>query len=93
MFDYLRNCSSNAHDVCCEDSPSKGLRLYDHCQSEDLDLHSRSQLRLKLDYVLTCNMSDNILSYYNQTWRDGRLMHDIRTHARFDGLDLDFENV
>ena len=30
--------SSNAHEVCCEDSPTKGL--YDYCQSDDLDLHS-----------------------------------------------------
>ena len=57
---------------------------YDHCQSDDLDLHSshpdmifavdwalrtnyrsiylhsRSQMRLILDYFLTCNISDNI---------------------------------
>ena len=32
---------------------------YDHCQSNDLDLHVRSQVRLKLDF-LTCNISDNI---------------------------------
>ena len=58
MFDYFRNYSSNAHQVCCEDSPTKGL--YDHCQSDDLDLHSRSQVRLKSGYFLTCNISDNI---------------------------------
>ena len=54
MFDYFRNCSSNAHQVCCEDSPTKGL--YDHCQSDDLDLHSRSQVHLKLDYF--CSFDD-----------------------------------
>ena len=27
---------------------------------DDLDLHSKSQVRLKLDYFLTCNISDNI---------------------------------
>ena len=34
-------------------------------------------------------------SYYIQTWHDGRRMHDIYGHARFDDLelDLDFENV
>ena len=48
MFHYLRNFSSNAHQVCCEDSLTKGL--YNLCQSDDLDLHSRSQLRLKLDF-------------------------------------------
>ena len=58
MFDYFRNCSSNTHQVCCEDSLTKGL--YDHCQSYDLHLHSLSQLRLKLDSFLTCNISDNV---------------------------------
>ena len=29
-------------------------------QSDDPDLHSRSHVRLKLDYFLTCNISDNI---------------------------------
>ena len=52
--DLNHNYSSNANHVCCEDS------LYDHCQSCDLDLHSRSQERLKLDYVLTCTISGNI---------------------------------
>ena len=50
MFDYFRNYSSNAHQVCCEDSPDKGL--YDHCQSDDLDHQSRSQVRLKRDFFL-----------------------------------------
>ena len=26
MFDYFRNFSSNAHQVCCEDSPTKGKK-------------------------------------------------------------------
>ena len=47
MFDYIRNYSSHAHQVFCEDSLTKGP--YDHCQSDDLDL-SRSQVRLKPDY-------------------------------------------
>ena len=38
MFVYLRNCSSNGYQVCCEDSPTKGL--HDLCQSDDLNLHS-----------------------------------------------------
>ena len=58
MFDYFTNCSSNRHQVCCEDNPAKGP--YDHFQSDDLDHHSRSHVRLKLDYFLTCNISDNI---------------------------------
>ena len=85
MFDYFRNYSSNAHQVCCEDSPTKGL--YDHCQSDDLDLHSRSQVHLKLDYFLTCSILDSILDI--QTWHDGRLMDVISAHARFSDLDLD----
>ena len=37
------------------------LKVYmNHCQSDDIDLHSRSQVCLKLDYFLTCNISDNI---------------------------------
>ena len=58
MFDYFKNRSSNDRQVFCEDSPTKGL--YDHCQSDDLDLRSRSQVRLKRDYFLICNISDNI---------------------------------
>ena len=64
--------------------PTKGL--YHHFQSNDRDLHSRSQVRLKLDYFLTCNTSDNILSYGIQTWCGGRHVHRRE-------LDLAFENV
>ena len=46
------------HHVFCEDSPVKGP--HDRCHSDDLDLHSRSQVHLKCDYFLTCNISDNI---------------------------------
>ena len=58
MFDYFKNYSSNAHQVYCEDSPNKGLN--DHCQSDDIDIHTRSQVRLKREYFLICNISDNI---------------------------------
>ena len=34
MVNYFRNYSSNTHQVCCEDSPTKGL--YYHRQSDDL---------------------------------------------------------
>ena len=65
--------------------------LYDRCYSDDLYLHSRSQVRLKLDYFLACNISDNnvFVSHHIQTWHDGRLMDAIYAHARFDDLDLD----
>ena len=33
---------------------------YDHCQSDDLDLHSRTQVRLIPCYFLTCNISNNV---------------------------------
>ena len=57
-INHFRNYASNAHQLSCEDSPTTGL--YDHYQSDDLDLHSRPQVRLKLDYFLTCNILDNI---------------------------------
>ena len=87
MLDSFRKYSSNVHHVCCEDSPTKVL--YDHCQSDDLYLKSRSQVRLKLDYFLTINMSDQYLSYYIQTWHGGRLIETLYAHARFDDLGLD----
>ena len=59
MFDYFRNYSSNTHQVYCDDHPTKSL--YDRCQSDDLDLHSMSHLRLKLDKCLMCShISDSI---------------------------------
>ena len=36
------------------------LKVYDHCQSDDLDLHSGHKCVLRLDYFLTCNILDNI---------------------------------
>ena len=95
MFDYFKNYSNNAHQVCCEDSPTKGL--YGHCSPMTLTIHSRSQVRLKLDYFLTCNIFRHYLSYYIQTWHDSRLKqwHIIYAHAHLDDLefDHDFENV
>ena len=88
MFDDFRNFLSNAHQVCCEDSPNKGL--YNLCQSDDLDLHSRSQLCLILDTCLTCSLIviSQTVSYDIQTWHDGRLLQEY-AHAHFDDLDLD----
>ena len=89
MFDYFRNYSSNAHQCCSEDSPTEGR--HDHFQTDELDLHSRSQVRLKRDYFFTCNIYlRQYVSYYIHTWHDGRLV-DARyyDHARFDDLDLD----
>ena len=57
-FDCFRSHLSNAHQICCEDSPTKGL--CNLCQYDDLDLHVRLHMRLKLFYILTCNISDYI---------------------------------
>ena len=66
---------------------SKGL--YDHCQSVDIDLHSMSQVRLKLDCFYDLQYIGQCLSYCIQTWFGGRLMGDLYVHASFDDLDLD----
>ena len=77
MFDYFRNYSSNARHVCCEDSPTK-VCIHDHCQSDDLDLHSRSQVHLKLSQFLICNISNYILQTF--IWLDHLLvcLHDMK---------------
>ena len=87
MFDYFRNYSSNADHVGCEDSPTKGLVYNDHCQSDDLELHSRSHVRLKLTCLLfNLQYIGQHLSYYIATWHGGRLMHGLEP-------DHDFEKV
>ena len=53
------------------------------CVSDDLALHSRSQMHLKLDYFLTCNISGNI------TLKLGTTVGFVPGLK----LDLDFENV
>ena len=87
MFDYVIHYFSNAHQVYCEDSPAKGI--YDHCQHDDLDLHSRSEVRLKLDYFLTCNISDNIYAITCKLGMAVDLWMPKNAHARLDDLDLD----
>ena len=57
--------SSNANHFCSEDSPTKGL--YDRCQSDNLDLHSKSQVCLKLDYFFNLQHLGQYLSYYLQS--------------------------
>ena len=58
------------------------------CQYDDLDL------RQKVDNVVVVVIAiSRTLSYGIQTWHDGRLMYGIHAHARFDDVDLDFENV
>ena len=52
-------------------------------------------MRLKTLLLFDLQYLGQYLSYYVQPWHDGRLMHGIYAHARFDDLelDLDFENV
>ena len=73
MFDYFRNYSSNPHHVRCEDNPTKSL--CDHCQSNDLYLHSRLQVCFQLLFNL--QQLRQYLSYYIQTWHDGYLINSI----------------
>ena len=54
MFDYFRNCSSNAHYDCVKIARPKVYIIF--FQFDDLNLHSRSQLRLKHDNSFTCTI-------------------------------------
>ena len=59
------------------------------CQTDPHD-HSRSQERLKRDYFLTCNISDNTKAItLNRSSHGGRLMDAIYADTRFHDLDLD----
>ena len=61
-------------------------------QSNDLVLHSRSQLRLKTWQMFNLYYNSNISQYLScgiQTWYDSRHMHGIYAHAHFDNLGLD----
>ena len=87
MFDYYRNSSSNPHHVCHKDSLTKGL--YDHCQSDNLDIHSRSQVLLKLYYFFNLQYLGQYLSFYIQAWHDSTLMDAVYVYSRFDDLDHD----
>ena len=96
LFQKLFKQRSNPHQVSYEDSPMKIVRLkvwISFSQSDDLAIHSRSQVRLKLDKCLTCTITaisrTVFISYGIQTWHDGRHMHGISAHAHAGGLDLD----
>ena len=70
MFGYFRNYSQAIMPIkfCCEDSPTKGL--CDRCQHDDLDIQSRSQIRLNLDYFFYLQYLGQYLSCCIQTWHD-----------------------
>ena len=89
MFDYFRKFSSNADHVCCTDSPTKGLyNLFDY-----LDVHSRSQLRLKFDkcfnLYFNSNISENISAIAFKLGTKVDLCVGYYTRCRFDNLDID----
>ena len=82
MFDSFKNCSSNAHHVCCEDGPTKSI--YYHLQSDvRYRLRSRSQMRLQLDYSLTLKYIGHYFSYLIDIWHDDRRMDAIYYHTHF----------
>ena len=64
-------------------SQTKGT--YDHYQSDDLDLHSRSQVRLKPDYFLTFKCRTIFKSLHSSHCHDA-VLHGLE-------LDLEFEHV
>ena len=94
MFDYFKNCSSSAHDVFCEDKPTKGP-LYNLClvwwPCPSFKVTNASQTWHIFNMHYNCNISNNIWSCGIQTWYGSRLMHVIYiyVHAHFDDLDLD----
>ena len=72
--DYFRKCSSsNPHQVCCEDRPTKGL--HDQCQSDDLDLQGHKCVSNWSTFYL--QYLGQYVSYFIQTWHDGRLTDTI----------------
>ena len=72
---------------------------YDYCQSDDLDLHSRSQKRLKLLLVFNLQYLSQYFSYYIQQLGTpvlicmAHIYIYIYVYARFVVFDLDFEIV
>ena len=81
MLDYFRNCSSNPHQDCCEDSLTKGLYLFSvRCPFSILTqgLNCISNLT---NVNLTCTIiaiSRTVFKRWPiQTWHGGRLMHGI----------------
>ena len=84
MFDYFKSYSSSNDQVCCKDCPTKCLYI---CQSDDLDLHSRSPEHLKLLLLFNLQYLGQYLSCSIQTWHDIRLMDVLYAHSHFDDLD------
>ena len=66
MFDYFRNCSSIANQVCCEDSPTKGpdnlFSVWWPCSSIKVTTVSETWQMFNLYYNTNSHVSDSILS-------------------------------
>ena len=88
---FLQTLFNQRPSACCEDTPTKVL--YDGCHSVDLDLHTRSQMRLKLDYFLTCNIANNIYAITFTLGMAVELSMPHYAHARSDDLDLDAKSL
>ena len=93
MFDYitlLENVQAVPIKVAVKIIRLKVCIIFS--QSDDLDLHSRSQLLLKrqcFNLYYNSNYLGQYLSYGIPTWHDDRLMYGMYAHARFDDLGLD----
>ena len=77
---------SETIQVCCENCLTKGL--YDHCQSDDRDRHSRSQYASPIGLLFNLQYLGQYLRYYIHTWHAGRFMDARHDHTRLDDLDL-----
>ena len=72
MFDYFRNCSSNAHHVCCEDSLTEDIYIYTlfsvrwPCSSLKVTAVSQNWQMFNLYYT------NHICDTRFQTWHRGR---------------------
>ena len=84
MVGYFKNYSSNAHQVCCEDSPPKRS----HTTITNPMTTTFIQGHTCISNLTTFNLQyiGQYLSYYIQSWHGGRLMHGLE-------LDLDFKIV
>ena len=85
MFDYFRNYSSNAHQVCCENSCLKVYMTIASLMTLIFIHGHKCASNLTIFYL---QYLGQYLSYYIHTWHDGRLMDALYAHARFDDLDL-----
>ena len=83
---------SNAHQLCCEGSPTKCMTIAGPTTLASIQDH-KSVSNLTTFYLAISRIY--YFSYCIQTWHDGRLMRGLYAHARFDDieLDLDFTNV